>query len=199
MSTRIDNQNILHLTTNVQTKTFPLYTPRIPIDSVRLSTQPGSAIMSSTQKQKTPRTFRERFRFFGEHITGNPPWWKFRHFNDFEEWLHRPVDAASLGVCRMLFGNYICVLTLISFKKNLRQTILTHNAGLVMLVDIAEERGGAALYEKWNNPRLCHFPIFSGLVAMNATRMGVVFAIMWIGEYRYTRERRNLRTVLCRL
>lgn len=50
-----------------------------------------------------------------------------------------------------------------------------------MLVDIAEERGGAAMFDKWNNPRLCHFPIFHGVVALEATRMGIVYAIMWIG------------------
>lgn len=51
-----------------------------------------------------------------------------------------------------------------------------------MLIDIAEERGGSTIFEKWNNPRLCHFPLFSGIVAMNATQMGVVYAIMWIGK-----------------
>lgn len=50
-----------------------------------------------------------------------------------------------------------------------------------MLVDIAEERGGAAMFDKWNNSRLCHFPIFHGVVALEATRMGIVYAIMWIG------------------
>lgn len=54
-----------------------------------------------------------------------------------------------------------------------------------MLVDIAEERGGAAMFEKWNNPRLCHFPIFPGVVAMNGTQMGIVYAAMWMGRIKH--------------
>lgn len=51
-----------------------------------------------------------------------------------------------------------------------------------MLLDIPEERGGAAIFAKWGDSKLCHFPISSLVVAMGPTKMGVVYAIMWIGK-----------------
>lgn len=86
---------------------------------------------------------------------------------------------------RPVWGYAECFL--VSIKASLEHinngNLFVHHKGLVMLVDIAEERGGAAIFDKWNNPRLCHFPLFPGISAMDPTRMGLVYAIMWIGIY----------------
>ena len=48
-----------------------------------------------------------------------------------------------------------------------------------MLIDIPEERGGAILNTKWRS-NTCHFPLFSFIQPLSATRMGLVYAAMWL-------------------
>ncbi|XP_065076830.1 vitamin K-dependent gamma-carboxylase [Ochlerotatus camptorhynchus] len=70
--------------------------------------------------------------------------------------MYRPTDAAALGVARMLFG-------------------------LMMLIDIPEERGGGDLDFRWGDPSGCKFPLINGMEPMSYPRMGIVYLIMWLG------------------
>uniref|UniRef100_A0A0A1WX33 Vitamin K-dependent gamma-carboxylase n=1 Tax=Zeugodacus cucurbitae TaxID=28588 RepID=A0A0A1WX33_ZEUCU len=93
--------------------------------------------------------------FFFHLFTG----YKIDHFNsytNFTNWMHRPVDAAALGVFRMLYGMAMCI-------------------------DIAEERGGSQMDTRYGEPRLCHFPLFSGITAFSLPVMGCVYLVMWLG------------------
>ncbi|XP_055532177.1 vitamin K-dependent gamma-carboxylase [Wyeomyia smithii] len=70
--------------------------------------------------------------------------------------MYRPVDAAALGVARMLFG-------------------------LMMLIDIPEERGGGDLDFRWGDPKGCTFPLIHSMKQLSLPRMGIVYLIMWFG------------------
>ncbi|XP_053686802.1 vitamin K-dependent gamma-carboxylase [Sabethes cyaneus] len=70
--------------------------------------------------------------------------------------MYRPVDAAALGVARMLFG-------------------------LMMLIDIPEERGGGDLDFRWGDPKGCTFPLLHGMKRLSYPKMGIVYLIMWLG------------------
>ncbi|KAF4523661.1 hypothetical protein B566_EDAN006031 [Ephemera danica] len=70
--------------------------------------------------------------------------------------LYRPTDGASLGVVRALFG-------------------------LLMVVDIAEERGLSRVDVKWGNPDECRFPLFSFFQPFPMQWMCIVYGLMWLG------------------
>lgn len=81
-------------------------------------------------------------------------------YENFVNYMYHPVDGASLGVGRMLFG-------------------------LMMLLDIPEERMGADLDYRWGDPRECRYPLFGYLKPLNLPRMGLAYGIMWLGELKY--------------
>ncbi|XP_037813377.1 vitamin K-dependent gamma-carboxylase [Lucilia sericata] len=80
----------------------------------------------------------------------------FTSYNNFTKWLHRPADAAALGVFRMLYG-------------------------AAMLIDIAEERGGSQMDVRFGEAKHCHFPLFDGIQAFSFPIMGCVYLCMWLG------------------
>lgn len=98
--------------------------------------------------------------------------------HDIVALLHRPVDAASLGICRVFFGNsfeFACIFSDYPIKKH---------TGLTMLIDIAEERGGSSIRERWADPERCHFPIFEWIQPLPMWGMCSVYAVMWLGTNR---------------
>ncbi|XP_060517290.1 vitamin K-dependent gamma-carboxylase isoform X2 [Cylas formicarius] len=78
------------------------------------------------------------------------------NYEDIVRFMYRPTDPSSLGVIRFLFG-------------------------LLMAIDIAEERGGADIDLRWGNPQICHFPLIPILKPMPFAYMSLVYAVMWIG------------------
>ncbi|XP_064421622.1 vitamin K-dependent gamma-carboxylase isoform X2 [Latimeria chalumnae] len=71
--------------------------------------------------------------------------------------LHRPTDPASLGIFRFLFG-------------------------LLMVVDIPQERGLSSLdYKYLDGIEVCRFPLFNFLEPLPLDWMYVVYVIMWLG------------------
>uniref|UniRef100_A0A8D8HN44 Vitamin K-dependent gamma-carboxylase n=1 Tax=Culex pipiens TaxID=7175 RepID=A0A8D8HN44_CULPI len=76
--------------------------------------------------------------------------------DSFTALMYRPTDGAALGVARALFG-------------------------LMMLIDIPEERGGGNLDFRWGDPRACRFPLVNGMEPLGYARMGVVYLVMWLG------------------
>lgn len=79
-------------------------------------------------------------------------------FDEFCKFLHTSVDASALGVGRMLFG-------------------------AMMLLDIPDERAGSELDTRWGEPKDCRFPLISWLEPMSLSRMGIMYAVMWLGMY----------------
>ncbi|XP_075163676.1 gamma-glutamyl carboxylase [Haematobia irritans] len=80
----------------------------------------------------------------------------FKSYDNFTRWLHRPVDAATLGIFRMLYG-------------------------AAMLIDIAEERGGGDMDVRFGEALHCHFPLFHGMQAFSFPIMGCIYLCMWFG------------------
>uniref|UniRef100_A0A1B0CNL9 Vitamin K-dependent gamma-carboxylase n=1 Tax=Lutzomyia longipalpis TaxID=7200 RepID=A0A1B0CNL9_LUTLO len=97
---------------------------------------------------------RRIFRIFREFSGHSPE--DFTSFESITKVLHTPVDGASLGVGRMLFG-------------------------LMMMIDIPEERSGGDLDLRWGNPRDCRFPLFTFLAPLSLPWMGIIYGIMWFG------------------
>lgn len=50
-----------------------------------------------------------------------------------------------------------------------------------MLVDIAEERGGSQIIEKWDDPQQCHFPLWPWYQPLHVRGMCAVYGCMWLG------------------
>ncbi|XP_049773987.1 vitamin K-dependent gamma-carboxylase isoform X1 [Schistocerca cancellata] len=76
----------------------------------------------------------------------------------FVKLLFKPTDPSSLGVVRALFG-------------------------LLMVLDIPEERGLADADIRWGNPDECRFPLFSNLHPLPLEWMCIIYLIMWIGAF----------------
>ncbi|KAJ8985487.1 hypothetical protein NQ317_015026 [Molorchus minor] len=85
-------------------------------------------------------------------------WSKIRQltYSDIVKYMYHPTDPASLGIIRLLFG-------------------------LLMLVDLPEERGGSDIDLRWGDPRDCHFPLFPVLHRVSYPYMSLLYFIMWIG------------------
>lgn len=79
-------------------------------------------------------------------------------FHEFNNFLHAPVDGSALGIGRMLFG-------------------------AMMLLDIADERAGSELDTRWGEQKDCRFPLISWLEPLSLSRMGIMYAVMWLGMY----------------
>ncbi|KAL7047289.1 hypothetical protein ACKWTF_002860 [Chironomus riparius] len=77
-------------------------------------------------------------------------------FDDFTNFMWTEVDAASLGICRMLFG-------------------------IMMLMDIPEERGGSDLDLRWGETKDCRFPLFPFIKPLSLAKMGLIYCLMWLG------------------
>ncbi|KAJ3643909.1 hypothetical protein Zmor_026591 [Zophobas morio] len=71
-------------------------------------------------------------------------------------YMYRPTDPSSLGVIRFLFG-------------------------LLMLVDLPEERGGSEIDIRWGEPRDCHFPLFPIMQPLAFPHMALLYGLMWFG------------------
>nr|CAD7447937.1 unnamed protein product [Timema bartmani] len=68
------------------------------------------------------------------------------------------MDPASLGVVRALFG-------------------------VLMVLDVVEERGLANADIKWGNPNECRFPLFDVLKPLPLDWMCIIHLIMWAGAF----------------
>lgn len=102
-----------------------------------------------------------KFKNFYKRLTNHDYDDCFGSFNNFVNFMYKPIDGSSLGIGRMLFG-------------------------LMMLLDIPDERSGADLDYRWGEPRDCRFPLFSFLKPFSLPKMGLIYAVMWLGKFFYT-------------
>lgn len=56
------------------------------------------------------------------------------------------------------------------------------HVGLMMLLDIPEERSGRDLDLRWGEPKDCRFPLFPFIKPLSLPRMGLVYGLMWLGK-----------------
>lgn len=93
--------------------------------------------------------------------------------------LNRPTDPASLGIFRCLFGEFI--------RAPLRRLCRTHDctsfpAGLVMAIDVTQERGLSHLdYKYLDGAPVCRFPLFNFLQPLPLDWMYLVYVVMFLG------------------
>lgn len=64
--------------------------------------------------------------------------------------------------------------------------ILSHSnvwlvLGLMMLIDIPEERGGSILDIRYGKTTNCFFPLISFVKPFSASKMGMIYACLWLG------------------
>lgn len=55
--------------------------------------------------------------------------------------------------------------------------------GLLMMLDIPQERGMSEADIKWNTEKTCHFPLLHGLTPLSLNFMIILYALMIICEY----------------
>lgn len=75
--------------------------------------------------------------------------------------LNRPEDPSSLAIFRILFG-------------------------ILMMIDIPNERGMSAADYEYGSNEFCNFPLFDFLKPMSAQWMVVIYAIMFLGAFGIT-------------
>ncbi len=96
-----------------------------------------------------------RFQCGVEKLTGH----NIKHidsYSAFAQYMYTPVDGSSLAMGRILFG-------------------------LMMLIDIPEERGGSILDIRFGRKTNCFFPLLPFVKPMSATKMGIIYACLWLG------------------
>uniref|UniRef100_A0A8C4N651 HTTM-like domain-containing protein n=1 Tax=Eptatretus burgeri TaxID=7764 RepID=A0A8C4N651_EPTBU len=79
-----------------------------------------------------------------------------KSWSGFVKLLNRPTDPASLAVFRILFG-------------------------LLMVLDIPQERGLASLDKKYPSPPICHFPLFHDFQPPPIDFLYLAYLLMFIG------------------
>lgn len=95
--------------------------------------------------------------------------------------LNRPTDPASLGIFRCLFGEFtqapLCHLCRI-------HDFMYFPAGLVMAIDITQERGLSHLdYKYLDGVPVCRFPLFNFLQPLPLDWMYLVYVVMFLGMF----------------
>lgn len=79
----------------------------------------------------------------------------------FVSFFTQPEDPANLGIFRILFG-------------------------ILMMVDIPQERGMANVHFRWEDPTLCYFPLFNWLKPLSVDWMYVVYLVMFLAALSIT-------------
>ncbi|XP_033108157.1 vitamin K-dependent gamma-carboxylase-like [Anneissia japonica] len=77
-------------------------------------------------------------------------------FESITRLLHEPRDSASLAIWRVVFG-------------------------LLIIIDIPQERGMASISRRWGDPQQCHFPLFYFLSPLPVDWMYVIYLLMFLG------------------
>lgn len=54
-------------------------------------------------------------------------------------------------------------------------------SGLLMIVDIPQERGMAGILYRWEMPDACYFPLFNFLSPLSPHWMHIVYMVMFVG------------------
>lgn len=93
--------------------------------------------------------------------------------------LNRPTDPASLGIFRFLFGESTQALL---HRLRAVRDLMCLPAGLVMAIDITQERGLSHLdYKYLDGAPICRFPLFNFLQPLPLDWMYLVYVVMFLG------------------
>jgi vitamin K-dependent gamma-carboxylase len=93
--------------------------------------------------------------------------------------LNRPEDPSSLAVFRILFGTSF--LFYFFHHQYVSSYISITTQGLVMMIDIPNERGMSQADSEYGSKTTCHFPLFDSLKPLPPEWMVLVYAVMFIG------------------
>lgn len=127
----------------------------------------------SIQNTKVLDNFYHKISIFFRNFTGHDIKC-VSSFENFVEFMHEETDAASIGIGRILFGK--------KFNKSKVELVIEcYFSGIMMLLDIPEERSGADLDLRWGEPRDCRFPLINFISTMSLPRMGLLYITMWLG------------------
>ncbi|KAL5019128.1 hypothetical protein ScPMuIL_004850 [Solemya velum] len=91
-----------------------------------------------------------------QKLFGFSPTTDFRSFHSFVCLLNRPTDPSCLGVTRFLYG-------------------------LLMMMDIVQERGLGHADRRWGDAEECRFPLISSLKPLPLEWMYIVYLVMLVG------------------
>ncbi|KAK9870664.1 hypothetical protein WA026_008226 [Henosepilachna vigintioctopunctata] len=81
---------------------------------------------------------------------------KYVSFDDIVSYFYQPRDPSSLGIIRFLFG-------------------------LLMMLDLPEERGGSDILVRYGNPQKCNFPLFDFIKPLSYEWMSILYGVMFLG------------------
>lgn len=95
--------------------------------------------------------------------------------------LNRPTDPASLGIFRCMFGKLMLRLV-VKQKNSVPSHPVSLLAGLVMAIDVTQERGLSHLdYKYLDGAPVCRFPLFNFLQPLPLDWMYLVYMVMFLG------------------
>lgn len=99
--------------------------------------------------------------------------------------LNRPTDPASLGIFRCLFGKLSTLIEMIlqQVAPKIHVFIMcVFHAGLLMAIDVTQERGLSHLdYKYLDGAPVCRFPLFNFLQPLPLDWMYLVYVVMFFG------------------
>ena len=52
--------------------------------------------------------------------------------------------------------------------------------GIMMLIDVPEERGGSVLDVRFGKATNCFFPLVTFIKPLDASKMGLLYAFLWL-------------------
>jgi vitamin K-dependent gamma-carboxylase len=114
-------------------------------------------------------------KLFGFELSDLSSW------NKFVKLMNRPEDPSSLAIFRICFG--ICFVTeLIQIFR----LLLFNPKGILMMIDIPNERGMAEADIEYGTPTQCNFPLFDSLKPLPVQWMVVLYGIMFLGKNFYS-------------
>ena len=138
---------------------------------------------AAPKKDQTPQTKTKMEKIFGFRREDLTSW------HSLVTLLNRPTDPASLGIFRCLFGGLRCQFALpacwvyvsLRLLPEVNKT-LVFNAGLMMVIDITQERGLSHLdYKYLDGAPVCRFPLFNFLQPLPLDWMYLVYVVMFLG------------------
>ena len=106
---------------------------------------------------------------------------------DLPDELHKLLSR-NLALCDIIFQNAIQLLSSDLHREECKcSSMFIFDVliflGLLMVIDIPQERGMAWLDGRFGDERICQFPLFNALKPLPVDWMYVLYLVMWSGKY----------------